>query len=208
MGRWGMDLPGLVPWRTSAAAAWLHGGNRGEARRLLNEQLARLGPAASRTRGTALRLLAAAGAQRARLPLLGEAARVLTETGDRLELAHALAELSRAHQEARDHRRAWSVARRAWHVANRCAAEQLCAELLPGRARAVPAATGVDALTDAERRVAALAAAGHTNREIADRLFITPSTVEQHLTRVYRKLDVRYRRDLPATLDSDLAGAH
>ena len=51
-------------------------------------------------------------------------------------------------------------------------------------------------LTEAERRVAALAAAGNTNREIAERLFITVSTVEQHLTKVYRKLNVRSRSAL------------
>ncbi|GAA3316725.1 helix-turn-helix transcriptional regulator [Nonomuraea dietziae] len=37
-------------------------------------------------------------------------------------------------------------------------------------------------LSDAERRVAALAADGYSNREIAAKLFITVSTVEQHLT--------------------------
>ncbi|WP_082115400.1 helix-turn-helix domain-containing protein [Lentzea aerocolonigenes] len=55
-------------------------------------------------------------------------------------------------------------------------------------------------LSEAELKVAKLAARGHTNREIADRLFITASTVEQHLTRVYRKLNVKYRTDLPAGL--------
>jgi DNA-binding CsgD family transcriptional regulator len=51
-------------------------------------------------------------------------------------------------------------------------------------------------LTDAEQRVAALAAAGNTNRQIAGRLFITVSTVEQHLTKIYRKLNVRSRSGL------------
>ncbi|WP_030437851.1 helix-turn-helix transcriptional regulator [Actinoplanes subtropicus] len=51
-------------------------------------------------------------------------------------------------------------------------------------------------LTDAERRVAALAAAGVTNRQIAESLFITVSTVEQHLTKIYRKLHVRSRSGL------------
>ncbi len=51
-------------------------------------------------------------------------------------------------------------------------------------------------LTDAEQRVAALAAAGHTNRQIAERLFVTVSTVEQHLTKIYRKLNVRSRAEL------------
>ncbi|MGX2997556.1 helix-turn-helix transcriptional regulator [Streptomyces sp. JNUCC 64] len=55
-------------------------------------------------------------------------------------------------------------------------------------------------LTEAERRVAALAASGCTNREIAGRLFITMSTVEQHLTKIYRKLRVRGRNDLPSVL--------
>ncbi|WP_272948692.1 helix-turn-helix transcriptional regulator [Micromonospora endolithica] len=67
-----------------------------------------------------------------------------------------------------------------------------------------PDATSEDekltALSDAERRVAMLAAGGHTNREISRKLFITVSTVEQHLTRVYRKLNVTRRTDLPADL--------
>ncbi len=52
-------------------------------------------------------------------------------------------------------------------------------------------------LSGAERRVAVLAALGQTNREIARRLAVTPSTVEQHLTRVFRKLGVRTRQELP-----------
>ncbi|MFE7618595.1 AAA family ATPase [Streptomyces sp. NPDC057496] len=51
-------------------------------------------------------------------------------------------------------------------------------------------------LTEAERRVAVLAADGCTNRAIAARLYVTTSTVEQHLTRVYRKLCVKSRGDL------------
>ena len=51
-------------------------------------------------------------------------------------------------------------------------------------------------LTSAERRVAVLAAAGKTNREIAAQLFTTVATVEAHLTRIYRKADVRSRTDL------------
>ena len=56
--------------------------------------------------------------------------------------------------------------------------------------------TGVETLSPAERRVADLAALGRRNREIADALHITPSTVEQHLTRVYRKLSVARRGEL------------
>jgi len=60
-----------------------------------------------------------------------------------------------------------------------------------------PATASLDELSDAERRVAILAMQGHTNREISRKLWITISTVEQHLTRVYRKLSVRGRADLP-----------
>ncbi|MDQ0988739.1 LuxR family transcriptional regulator [Streptomyces sp. V2I9] len=55
-------------------------------------------------------------------------------------------------------------------------------------------------LSEAERRVAVLAARGRTNRQISNELYITVSTVEQHLTRVYRKLDVKSRTDLPNRL--------
>ncbi|MGC7095465.1 AAA family ATPase [Amycolatopsis lurida] len=212
MTSWGLDVPGLVPWRTSAAEAWLRHGNRDEARRLINEQLAKLGPGGSRTRGTALRLLAATSQPHTRPQLLADAVSILEEHEDQYELALALADLSRTHQALREHRRAWTIARRAWHVANACDAAELCEELLPSRSkpgvarRKSPAANGIDALTDAERRVAALAAVGYTNREIANKLYITTSTIEQHLTRVYRKLNVKYRKDLPADLLTDLAG--
>lgn len=38
MGKWGMDLPGIVPWRTSAAEAWLQQGNRDQAKRLVKDR--------------------------------------------------------------------------------------------------------------------------------------------------------------------------
>jgi hypothetical protein len=62
-----------------------------------------------------------------------------------------------------------------------------------------PTDGGFATMSGAERRVASLAATGYTNRQIASALHITVSTVEQHLTRVYRKLRVCGRADLPAT---------
>lgn len=55
-------------------------------------------------------------------------------------------------------------------------------------------------LTVSEHRVARMAAAGETNREIADALFVTLRTVELHLTRVYRKLGLSGRSQLCSTL--------
>ena len=55
-------------------------------------------------------------------------------------------------------------------------------------------------LTDSEQRVAALAASGLTNREIAAQLFISRRTVEANLARAYRKLSIRSRAELGTTM--------
>jgi DNA-binding CsgD family transcriptional regulator len=56
--------------------------------------------------------------------------------------------------------------------------------------------TGWAAMTKSELAVAQLVADGLTNREIADRLFISPHTVNSHLRQVFAKLEVNSRVDL------------
>ena len=51
-------------------------------------------------------------------------------------------------------------------------------------------------LTPQELQIARLVAEGKTNRDVAAALFITPKTVEFHLTRVYRKLGIHSRSEL------------
>ena len=65
------------------------------------------------------------------------------------------------------------------------------------------ALSGLDALTPSERRVAGMAAKELTNRDIAQALFVTPTTVEVHLSRVYRKLGIASRAQLADALGSE-----
>ena len=98
---------------------------------------------------------------------------------------------------------------RARRIASQARAELVAAGAKPRR----DAITGRDALTASELRVARLAAAGGTNREIAQSLFITTKTASAHLSRVYRKLDITRRNQLaealaaaaPAAAGHDLA---
>ena len=50
-------------------------------------------------------------------------------------------------------------------------------------------------LTDREREVLDLVAGGATNREIAERLFLSPHTIKEHTSALYRKLGVRNRAE-------------
>jgi DNA-binding CsgD family transcriptional regulator len=199
---WGLDQPGLVPWRTKAAEAYLAVGNNAKARELSREQLARVGPRSSRTRGISLRALALTSHPSKRTALLRESVEVLRDSGARLELAYTFNDLSNAHLALGEHSRAHWAARQARNLAERCGAQALKVTLgktdldVPGPGNGVGKRL-LDQLSDAEQRVAMLAACGYTNNQISHKLYITVSTVEQHLTRVYRKLGVNGRADLP-----------
>jgi DNA-binding NarL/FixJ family response regulator len=60
-----------------------------------------------------------------------------------------------------------------------------------------------DELTTTERRIAELAAAGLTNRQVAEAAFVSPKTVEANLARVYRKLGIRSRAELGARMSRE-----
>jgi DNA-binding CsgD family transcriptional regulator len=204
MVRWELDVPGLAPWRTDLAEA-----RRGlgiTARHLAAEQLAKLGAYNRRTRGISLRELAATAELKQRAVLLREAVEELNAGGDQLELVEAMAELGEAQHALGEYAKARITTRRAQQLATLYELEDLIApHPAPGDGEAEPAGDPViEELSDAERRVAALAAQGHTNQQIARKLFITVSTVEQHLTRVYRKLRINRRSDLPFSLVAGL----
>ena len=60
------------------------------------------------------------------------------------------------------------------------------------------ARSGSAALTETETQVAELVAAGKSNREIAAEIYMSPKTVEAHLSRIYRRLALRSRTELAA----------
>ena len=193
----GMTSPAVAAWRTAAAAAHRALGQDDAADALAAEQLAlaRKG-GAEITLGIALR---AHGD-------LAEAVSVLEATPARYELALALAGHGASLRRSGQRTQAREPLRRALDLAERTGAAGLAAEvkreLLAAGARPRRAAlVGPDALTAGERRVAALAAEGLSNRQIAEHLFITQATVETHLRHAFRKLGITSRADLPATLD-------
>ncbi|MFD9544929.1 AAA family ATPase [Streptomyces sp. NPDC060022] len=203
MRRWGSDLPGLVPWRTDLAAARLAGGL--SAGTLAADQIALLGTQNARTRGITLRVLAASSEPRSRPPILREAVELLQAGGDQVELAETLAVLSNAQHALGEYTHARVIGRRAQQFASQIMVtvpeqrQRPPAETSPAIASLADDPATFE-LSDAERRVASLAVQGCTNRQIARKLFVTVSTVEQHLTRVYRKLRINSRSDLPASL--------
>ena len=126
-------------------------------------------------------------------------------SNSKFEHARALVAFGMALRRARKPTDAREPLRRALDLATSCSAgllaEQARSELYATGARPRSSALGgVEALTDREMKVATLAAEGESNRDIAQSLYVTPKTVEVHLTNVYRKLGVGGRRDLPGAL--------
>ncbi|WP_239342069.1 AAA family ATPase [Frankia sp. CiP3] len=205
--RWNLDLPALVPWRTDAALVHLGLRRREQAHQLALEQLKMLTLAHTRERGISLRVLAASGDPAKRRAHLRQSVQELQHSGDRLELARALADLGREYHASGETGRARDIRSRAHRIAKQCGATVITDTSFP--AEDTGSRAGEDKKHDAgaheryrtlskrEQRVAALAADGYSNREIARQLFITTSTVEQHLTRVYSKLNISCRSDLP-----------
>jgi len=199
-----IDTP-TVPWRAPAAIALQRLGEEDEARALVAEQvaLARRWGTASDV-GAALRLNARVDAQR-RLALLGESVALLETAPWRLELARALADYGAALRVVRRRSDAHEPLRRAAQLADECGARMLRARALDGLAALGDRPrklmfSGTNSLTASERRIADLASLGRSNRDIAQDLFVTPKTVENHLGRVYTKLGIKGRRELATAL--------
>ncbi|MGC4946602.1 AAA family ATPase [Streptomyces sp. DT224] len=212
MKDWDMDHPLVLPWRTEAAEVLLNVGHQHQADRLVLQQLAMAEARHPWIRGTSLRLRAKMSDLRKRPALLHRAVAEFGFSGDRVQTAHAKAELSEALLALGDPL-AGVTGREALALASECRAGALQKRIQAGvLAPADPSPPAVSAfdptvselsatLSESERRVASLAALKYSNREISEALHITVSTVEQHLTRVYRKLRINQRSALPASLE-------
>ena len=210
--RWdelGVRHPGFASWRVDAAEALVALGDPGGARRLADEQLdlaERVGLPGPRAAG--LRALAGTAAPDERVELLERAADDIARSPRRLEQVRVLVELGAALRRTNRRADAREPLRQALELAERGGMRLLARrarhELHATGARPRRSAlSGVDALTPAEHRVATLAAEGHSNREIAEQLYVTQRTVETHLTHVFQKLDISSR----SQLGSRMAGA-
>jgi DNA-binding CsgD family transcriptional regulator len=197
--------PRYVPWRSLKAQALDRLGRHDEAVELAGEELElALGWGSPGAVGRSLRVLGTILRADGIEPLK-EACALLEREPARLEHAKALAALGAALRHARKPTEAREPLRRALELADVCGAQPLAetvrAEIYATGARPrTTALRGVLALTASERRVAGLAADGQTNRDIAQTLYVTPKTVEVHLSNAYRKLGIGSRRELPRAL--------
>jgi DNA-binding CsgD family transcriptional regulator len=198
--------PAVLPWRSEAALAAEHLGQHDRAVALVAEEghlAEQFG--APRAIGVARRAAGLLARGDDAINLLRSAAVILGGCGARIEHARALADLGAAVRRRGHPAQARPILRDAFALAQdvgaHAVAEAARTELRVAGGRAPRRASApVDRLTPGERRVAELAAAGRSNRQIANALFITVKAVEWHLGNAYRKLDVRGRSALPAAL--------
>jgi DNA-binding CsgD family transcriptional regulator len=206
-------VDGLYEWRSAAAIAQALLGRAAEARRLARGAVTVMrGFGRPRALGVALRAAGLAEGGDRGLGLLGEAVAVLERSQAQVELARTLTDHGAALRRAGHRGQARAQLERGLDLAHHCGARRIAgqarAELIAAGAKPRrDAITGRDALTASELRVARLAAAGKSNREIAQELFITTKTASAHLSRAYRKLGVTRRNQLAEALVSKTPAA-
>jgi DNA-binding CsgD family transcriptional regulator len=154
-------------------------------------------------RGRAL-LSAARGDLGASYQELEQALMLHDRLGEPFERARTLLVLGTVHRRDRKKRAARDALEGALEVFDRLGATLWSARARVELERIGGRAATTQDLTPTEQRIADLIASGLSYRETADALFISPKTVQWNLSKIYRKLGIRSRTELPARL----AGKH
>lgn len=195
--------PVAFHWRSGAALASVRLGDPGRARTLLDEDRDRVqAVGAPGPIGRTMRVTGEIEEDPSRaIELLEQSVIVLAGSDARLEESAALVALGAALRRAGDVKAAGARLRHGLELA-----DQLGAAGFANQARHELASMGIrprrtalsgpQSLTPSELRVAQMAAAGQSNRDIAQALFVTVKAVEWHLGHTYRKLGVRSRKEL------------
>jgi ATP/maltotriose-dependent transcriptional regulator MalT len=208
---WRARCPAALPYRSTIAIALAGTSRRDQACRLAAEELQlarRFG--APRPIGIALRALGLSEGGTHGTELLHESTKTLEQSPARLEHARALTDHGAALRRANHRADARAQLERGLALAQRCGASTL-AKRASTELRTIGVRppthlnAGPDELTASERRVCELAANGLSNPDIAQALFVTRKTVETHLGRAYRKLNITGRGQLAATLPASPA---
>jgi DNA-binding CsgD family transcriptional regulator len=208
--RFGLGHPGVVPFLADLVEAHIRCGDARRAEQLL-EWLEDRGDAmglvyataaAHRCRGLlaqgvdeALSEFTAARAAHTRCTMPFELARTLLCQGEVLRRARHLLDARTVLREA--NRIFESLGARPW--ADRVARE-LVASGARSHGRVEGACAGLGELTPQELQIARAVASGKNNCEVSAALFVSRKTVEAHLTRIYRKLEIHSRVELTRAL--------
>ena len=195
--------PVVFNWRSGAALASARLGDRARARTLLDEDRDRAeAVGAPGPIGRTMRVAGEIEEDPSRaVGLLEQSVAVLAGSHARLEETAALVALGAALRREGEFEAAGVRLRHGLELADRLGAVGLANQarhelasmgIRPRRT----ALSGPESLTPSELRVAQMAAAGQSNRDIAQALFVTVKAVEWHLGHAYRKLGVRSRKEL------------
>jgi DNA-binding CsgD family transcriptional regulator len=211
---WRRPASGILSLRALGARALIGLGDLNNARALVEQELP-LATALGTPRAIGMALHAAALLEHGetRIRALKRATEALARSQTRLEYAHALCDYGTALRHANHRLEARPPLQAALVIARDARAAPLrdrAAEELKATGARVsrPALTGADALTASEHRIAAMAATGMSNRDIAQALFVTVKTVEMHLGHVYQKLNLTGRAQLSGVLDNRGTAEH
>ncbi|MEU0786672.1 AAA family ATPase [Streptomyces sp. NPDC006173] len=199
----GIFNPAVAPWRSLLSLAYAKEGMIEPARQYASEEVRLARAWGSRDAlGAALRTLAAVAEESERLELIEESLACLRGNVSGILLAQTLIDygnlLAEGNGELSEARK---VLREAVEVAEQSSASNLARIALDalassGGRMSRKKKNGIESLSRSERKVALLAAAGRTNRDIAKALFVQQRTVEVHLTNSYRKLGIQGRDQL------------